>query len=165
MFSICCLFIRFCNHSSRSRTERDQVVFAYFYRSTTWFTDVCMTGVSIIPPVIQTSVNFSIFNLQFLSCDITPEMLKLYRVTKVNVFFQVLVYVFNFDLFKFSAAILEKGLFSFFAPFFSFHTLPLILCMALLLHDFFVHDYFLNNFALHEFFLGKSYPSPTHGYF
>ena len=38
-------------------------------------------------------------------------MLKLRRVTKVNVFFLVLVYVFNFDLFEFSAAILEKGLF------------------------------------------------------
>ena len=36
-------------------------------------------------------------------------MLKLCRVTKVKVFFLVLVYVFNFDLFEFSAAILEKG--------------------------------------------------------
>ena len=38
-------------------------------------------------------------------------MLKLGRVTKVKVLFLVLVYVFNFDLFEFSAAILEKGLF------------------------------------------------------
>ena len=38
-------------------------------------------------------------------------MLKLCRVTKLKVFFPVLVYVFNFDLFEFSAAILEKGLF------------------------------------------------------
>ena len=38
-------------------------------------------------------------------------MLKLYRVTKVKVLFLVLVYVFNFILFEFSAAILEKGLF------------------------------------------------------
>ena len=38
-------------------------------------------------------------------------MLKLGRVTKVKVLFLVLVFVFNFDLFKFSAAILEKGLF------------------------------------------------------
>ena len=38
-------------------------------------------------------------------------MLKLCRVTKVKVFFLVLVYVFNFDLFEFSDAILEKGLF------------------------------------------------------
>ena len=37
-------------------------------------------------------------------------MLKLCRVIKVKVFFPVLVYVFNFDLFEFSAAILEKGL-------------------------------------------------------
>ena len=40
----------------------------------------------------------------------SPEMLKLGRVTKVKVLFLVLVFVFNFDLFKFSAAILEKGL-------------------------------------------------------
>ena len=37
-------------------------------------------------------------------------MLKLCRVTKVKVFFLVLVYVFNIDLFEFSVAILEKGL-------------------------------------------------------
>ena len=37
-------------------------------------------------------------------------MLKLCVVTKVKVFFLVLVYVFNFDLFEFSAAILKKGL-------------------------------------------------------
>ena len=36
-------------------------------------------------------------------------MLKLGRVTKVKVLFLVLVYVFNFDLFEFSAAILEKS--------------------------------------------------------
>ena len=39
-------------------------------------------------------------------------MLKLCRVTKVNVLFLVLVYVLilaNFNLFEFSAAILEKG--------------------------------------------------------
>ena len=42
-------------------------------------------------------------------------MLKLCRVyTKVKVFFLVLVYVFNFDLFEFSATILEKGLFNLF---------------------------------------------------
>ena len=39
-------------------------------------------------------------------------MLKLGRFTKVKVLFLVLVFVFNFDLFKFSAAILEKGLLS-----------------------------------------------------
>ena len=36
-------------------------------------------------------------------------MLKLCRVTKVKMFYLVLVYV-NFDLFEFSAAILEKVL-------------------------------------------------------
>ena len=51
------------------------------------------------------------FSTYVFSADITPEMLKLCRVTKVKVFFLVLVYVFNFDLFEFSAAILEKGLF------------------------------------------------------
>ena len=48
--------------------------------------------------------------LCIFSADITPKMLKLCRVTKVKVIFLVLVYVFNFDLFEFSAAILEKGL-------------------------------------------------------
>ena len=38
-------------------------------------------------------------------------MLKLGRSTKFKMLFLVLVFVFNFDLFKFSAAILEKGLF------------------------------------------------------
>ena len=37
-------------------------------------------------------------------------MLKLGRVAKVKVLFLALVFVFNFDLFKFSVAILEKGL-------------------------------------------------------
>ena len=37
-------------------------------------------------------------------------MLNLCRVTKVKVLFLVLVYVFNFNLYEFSAAILEKGL-------------------------------------------------------
>ena len=46
----------------------------------------------------------------FFSSDITPEMLKLGRVSKVKVFFPVLVYVFKINLFEFSAAILEKSL-------------------------------------------------------
>ena len=37
-------------------------------------------------------------------------MLKRGRVNKVKVLFLVVVFVFHFDLFKFSAAILEKGL-------------------------------------------------------
>ena len=36
MFSLCFAFICFCNHSSRSWTERDQFVFGCFYRSTAW---------------------------------------------------------------------------------------------------------------------------------
>ena len=44
------------------------------------------------------------------SAGITPEMLKLSRVTKVKVFILVQVSDFNFDLSEFSAAILEKGL-------------------------------------------------------
>ena len=51
------------------------------------------------------------FSTHIFSADISPEMLKLGRVTKVKVLFLVLVFVFHFDLFKFSAAILEKGLF------------------------------------------------------
>ena len=40
-------------------------------------------------------------------------MLKLCTVTKVKMLFLVLVYVFHFNLFEFSAAILEKGLLAF----------------------------------------------------
>ena len=54
------------------------------------------------------SVNLTISTYIF-SADISPEMLKLGRATKVKVLFLVLVYVFNFDLFEISAAIL-KGL-------------------------------------------------------
>ena len=39
-------------------------------------------------------------------------MLTLGKVTKIKVLFLILVFVFNFDLFKFSAVILEKGLFT-----------------------------------------------------
>ena len=60
-----------------------------------------------MPPVIQTSVKFSTY---IFSADIIPDMLKLCRVTKVKVLSLVLVYVFNFNLFEFSAATLEKGL-------------------------------------------------------
>ena len=63
----------------------------------------------MIPPVIQTSVNFS-FSTYIFSANIAPDMLKLCRVTKEKVLFLVLVYVFNLNLFEFPAAILEKGL-------------------------------------------------------
>ena len=54
-------------------------------------------------------LNFQ-FSTYIFSANITPEMLKLCRVTKVKVFFLVLIDVFNFDLFEFSIDILEKGL-------------------------------------------------------
>ena len=44
--------------------------------------------------------------------DITPDMPKLCRVTKVQAFFLCRVLVFNFNLFESPAAILEKGIFS-----------------------------------------------------
>ena len=50
------------------------------------------------------------FSTYIFSADFTPEILNLSRVIKVKVFFLVLVYVFDFDLFEFSATILEKGL-------------------------------------------------------
>ena len=46
------------------------------------------------------------FSTYIFSADITLRMLKFWRVTKVKVFFLVLVYVFNFNVFEFS----EKGL-------------------------------------------------------
>ena len=51
------------------------------------------------------------FSTYIFSADITPEMLKLCRLSKVKVFFLVLGYVFNFVLFEFSATTLEKDLF------------------------------------------------------
>ena len=50
------------------------------------------------------------FSAYIFSADISPEMSKLGRVTKVKVLFLALVFVFNFELYKISAAILEKGL-------------------------------------------------------
>ena len=65
----------------------------------------CMTG------GIHTNVcKFFIFTTYIFSADVTPDMLKLCRVTNVKVLFLVLVYVFNFNLFLFSAVILEKVL-------------------------------------------------------
>ena len=57
--------------------------------------------------VVEEPKNSTLF-LDHILCQ--PEMLKLGRVTKVKVLFLVLVLVFNFDLFKFLATILEKGL-------------------------------------------------------
>ena len=68
------------------------------------FTDVCMTGGIRHTPSHTNVCKFFIFQPD------TPDMLKRCRVTKVKVLFLVLVYVFHFTLFEFSAAILEKGL-------------------------------------------------------
>ena len=68
-----------------------------------------MTGGIMHTPSHTNVCEFSIFNLHF-SAYIIPEKLKLCSLTKVKLFFLVLVYVFNFDLFEFSAAILEKAL-------------------------------------------------------
>ena len=74
------------------------------------FTDVCMTGGIRHTPRHTNVCKFFNFQLALIfSADFTPDMLKLCRVTKVKVLFLVLVYVFNFNLFEFSAAILEKG--------------------------------------------------------
>ena len=57
------------------------------------------------------SLNFSIFNLNFLSQYYTwnAETLQFYLL-KVKVFFLVLVYIFNFDLLESSASILDLDL-------------------------------------------------------
>ena len=75
------------------------------------FTDVCMTGGMHCTHSHTNVCKFYNFQVTFFLADISPEMLKLGRVTKVKMLFLVLVFVFNIDLFKFSAAILEKGLF------------------------------------------------------
>ena len=69
------------------------------------FTDVCMSG-----GIRHTPSHTNVCKFFMFSADITPDMLKLCRVTNVKVRFLVLVNVFNFNLFEFSAAILEKGL-------------------------------------------------------
>ena len=74
------------------------------------FTDVCMTGSISHTPSHTNVYKFFYFSTYLFSADITPDVLKLCRVTKVKVLFLVLVCVFNFNLFEFSAAILEEGL-------------------------------------------------------
>ena len=69
-----------------------------------------MSGAIMHTPSHTNVCNFFQFSTDIFSANITAEMLKLGRVTKVKVFFLVLVYVFNIDLFEFSAAILEEGL-------------------------------------------------------
>ena len=62
------------------------------------FTDVCMTGGMHYTPSHTNVSKFYNFQLIF-SADISPEMMKLGRVTKVKVLFLVLVFVSNFSLF------------------------------------------------------------------
>ena len=74
------------------------------------FTDSLYDWGYVLYPQSYKRLKILQFSTYIFSADISPEMLKLGRVTKVKVLFLVLVFVFNFDLFKFSAAILEKGL-------------------------------------------------------
>ena len=75
------------------------------------FSKVCMTGGIRHTPSHTNVCKFFIFQLTFSQLILhRPDMLKLCRVTKVKVLFLVLVYVFNFNLFEFSPAILERGL-------------------------------------------------------
>ena len=75
------------------------------------FTDVCMTGGMHYTPSHTNVCKF--YNFHFTFSQLTFKMLNLGRVTKVKVLFLMLVFVFNFDLLKFLAAILEKGLLSY----------------------------------------------------
>ena len=53
-------------------------------------------GIKHTPSHTKVIFQFSTF---IFSADISPEMLKLGRATKVNVLFLVLVFAFNFSLF------------------------------------------------------------------
>ena len=55
-----------------------------------------MTGGIMHTPSHTNVCKFVNFQAYIFSANITPEKLKLYSVTKVNVLFLVLVYVFNF---------------------------------------------------------------------
>ena len=74
------------------------------------FTDVCMIGGIRHTPSHTNVYKFFNFSTYIFSAESTPDVLRLCRVTKAKVLFLVLVYVFNLNLFEFSAAILEKGL-------------------------------------------------------
>ena len=69
-----------------------------------------MIGGMLHTPNHRNVCTFFNFQLTFSQLILHLKMLKLCRVTKVKVFFLVLVYVFNFELFEFSSAILEKSL-------------------------------------------------------
>ena len=75
------------------------------------FTAVCVTGGIRHTPSHTNVCKFFIFQLTFFQLILhLIIMLHFCRVIKVKVLFLVLVYVFNFNLIEFSAAILEKGL-------------------------------------------------------
>ena len=74
------------------------------------FIDVLMTGSIRHTPQSYKRPYIYNFSTYVFSAEITADMLKLCRVTKVKVLFLVLVYVCNLNLFEFSAATLEKVL-------------------------------------------------------
>ena len=59
------------------------------------FTDVCLTGGLYYSPSHTNVFSFFQFSTYIFSADISPEMLKLGRVTKVKVLFLALVFVFT----------------------------------------------------------------------
>ena len=72
------------------------------------FTVVRMTGGIRRTPSRTNVCKFFHFSTYIFAADITPDMLKICRVTKVTVLFLALIYFFNFKLFEFTAAILER---------------------------------------------------------
>ena len=65
----------------------------------------------VFRPVMYTPSHTDVCKFYNFQLTFSQLVFHLKCVTKVKVFFLVLVFVFNFDLFKFLAAILEKGLF------------------------------------------------------
>ena len=74
------------------------------------FTDVCMTGGMHYTPSHTNVCKFYNFQLTFSQLIFHLECRNLAGLLKFKVLFLALVFVFNFDLYKISAAILEKGL-------------------------------------------------------
>ena len=72
------------------------------------FTDFCMLGSTRHTPNHTNVCKILTFQLKLSQLILH---LKLCRVTTIKVLFLVLVSVFNFNLFEFSAAILENGIF------------------------------------------------------
>ena len=73
------------------------------------FTDVCMTGGIRHTPCHTSVCKIFHFSTYIFSADISPDMLKLCRVTKVKVLFLVLVYVYKIHVHvQFCASILRS---------------------------------------------------------